>query len=200
MGQTIAWWWAAAMALGVFGILASVVWYFVPGKIRTLIEQGNEGLETGIINKVFSKDSIRLNKFFEEQQEENRRRILARGKRVHLITTDGPPSDAERREVNRLQSFLERTGFNNLTSSLDEAELVLVVGPEACRSRSQYLAEHLKGKDVPVVLYYGKEYWKDAPTSDFDLAILAQTLPTALMHLHNLAMLPISRAAVSVPT
>lgn len=195
LGQTISAWMALFLAIGGIGIFVWMYKFFIPNKIKMLIEQGKEGLAQIIIEKIFGQDQVRLSKFFEHQLQENNRRILARDKRIHLMTKDSPLADVDAQELKRLQQFLDALGFCVNAPTVDGAELIIVVGKDACLSRSQELAQQLKGKLVPVILYFGPGRLDPDPTPNFELAIISNSLPTTLMHLHNMAMLPISQSA-----
>jgi len=182
LGKVISGWLALGIGAGIGAVAAWV-------NIR-LIDKKKEGLVDEVLNAVFADDKTRLTRFVEEQSKENRRRILARHKKIHFVDHDDDLlSDDEKITLRRLRSFLEELGFTNLNVSLEDADLVVAVGQKVCETCADDLKRKLEGKLIPVVFFCWEKRLPPALLSSFELATPANTLPTALVHIHNLAML-----------
>ena len=171
------------------GLFAVVCWLFliaIPRKIRKKFNK--EKWAEATIEAALLPERERVTTLIDEQVTENRRRILARDRKIYIIASEEHLSEEESQHLERFREFLNFFGFHNITSSLDEADLIVLFGKETCERAWKQLSSRLRGELVPVILYTDQRLDQTIPRQ-FEVATFANTLPTAIIHLHNSAML-----------
>ncbi len=182
--QEIVW----TLLVVLFSVACWLYWIGIPRKIRD--KYNKEEWAKATIDAALLPERERLTTLIDEQIKENRRRILARDRKIHIITGEENLSEKESQHLGRFKRFLNYYGFQNIISTVDEAELIVVFGKEICKREWQQLSNRLRGKLVPVILYTtGKNDLDPTIPQQFEVATFANTIPTAITHLHNFAML-----------
>lgn len=172
--------------LSLFGVVGWLFWAYMPKKIREKFNK--EKWAEATIDAALLPEREQLTRLIEEQVKENRRRILARDIKIHILASETNLSEEEGQHLDRFKKFLSYFGFQNITSSIDEAELLVLFGKETCERKWKEVSSQLRGKLIPVILYTDQRLNPTIP-KQFDVATFANTLPTAIIHLHNFAML-----------
>lgn len=180
--QEIVW----TLLVVLFSVACWLYWIGIPRKIRD--KYNKEEWAKATIDAALLPERERLTTLIDEQIKENRRRILARDKKIHIITDEENLSEEESQHLGRFKEFLNFFGFQNITSSIADAELVVLFGKKTCEREWSSLRDKLRGRLVPVILYTDQRLDQKIP-QQFEVATFANTLPTAITHLHNFAML-----------
>ncbi len=182
LSQEIVW----TLLFVLLSVASWLYWIGIPRKIRD--KYNKEEWAKATIDAALLPERERLSSLIKEQIKENRRRILARDRKIHIRASKENLSEEEVQDLERFTEFLNFSGFNNITSTVDEAELIVLFGTETCKREWQQLSNRLRGELVPVILYTAPHQDEINPRQ-FEVATFANTLPTAITHLHNFAML-----------